>query len=137
MVPFKSEVSAMTDPMAQLESLGGHPPVDSLYQSVRERYDRLVSSLNKICRLKALFATADVLLCWTKKTRETLSEVVANKDRFGVEDHLATCKVPWGGAIYGCLCIVAMSFHSTYRTCNSPFQGKQLSLASSKMLLSV
>ena len=49
MVPFKSEVSAMTDPMAQLESLGGHPPVDGLYRSVKERYDRLVSSLNTLC----------------------------------------------------------------------------------------
>ena len=49
MAPFKSEVSAMTDPMAQLESLGGHPPVDGLYRSVKERYDWLVSTVDKKC----------------------------------------------------------------------------------------
>ena len=49
MVPFKCEVSAMTDLVANLKSLGGHPPVEELCWCVTERYDRLVSSLDKLC----------------------------------------------------------------------------------------
>ena len=49
MVPFKSKVSAMTDLVDHLKSLGGHPPVEELCRSVSERYDWLVSSLDKLC----------------------------------------------------------------------------------------
>ena len=53
----------------------------------------LFSAETLISRWKAFLANADTLLKWTKKTRDRLCEVVADKDSYGVEDHLATCKV--------------------------------------------
>lgn len=51
------------------------------------------STENLISRWKALLATAQALLEWTKEMKEKLSKVITDKDRFGVEDHLATCEV--------------------------------------------
>ena len=44
-------------------------------------------------RWKALLATAEALLHWTKETREKLSGEIADKDSYGVEDHLDSCEV--------------------------------------------
>lgn len=61
-VPFKSEVSTMTELVNHLKSLSGHPPVEELCQCVRERYDWLVSTLDvkytatqKCCRMAREF----------------------------------------------------------------------------------
>ena len=44
-------------------------------------------------RWKTLLANAQALISWAKEMREKLSEAIAGKDNFGVEDHLATCEV--------------------------------------------
>ena len=49
MVPFKSNVSVMANLVTHLKSLGGHPPVEELCRCVTERYNQLVSSLDKLC----------------------------------------------------------------------------------------
>ena len=49
MVPFKSKVSVMANLVARLKSEDGHPPVEELCRCVSERYNRLVSSLDRLC----------------------------------------------------------------------------------------
>jgi len=68
-VPFKSEVSAMTDLEAHLKSLGGHPPVVELCRCVTERYDWLVSSVDmkhtatqECCRMARDFEQSEGVL---------------------------------------------------------------------------
>lgn len=53
----------------------------------------LFSAETLISRWKSFLANADTLLKWTKKMRDRLCEVVADKDSPGVEDHLSSCKV--------------------------------------------
>ena len=48
MVPFKSKVSVMANLVTHLKSLGGHPPVEELCRCVTERYNQLVSSLDRL-----------------------------------------------------------------------------------------
>ena len=48
-------------------------------------------------RWKALLADAQALIHWANEMRKKLSEAIADKDNFGVEDHLATCMVRLGG----------------------------------------
>ena len=47
-VPFKSKVSVMANLVARLKSLGQHPPVEELCRCVTERYNQLVSSLDRL-----------------------------------------------------------------------------------------
>lgn len=44
-------------------------------------------------RWKALVANAQALIDWAEQMREKLSEAIADKANFGVEDHLAICEV--------------------------------------------
>ena len=47
-------------------------------------------------RWKALLANAQALINWASEMRKKLSEAIADKVNFGVEDHLATCEVRLG-----------------------------------------
>ena len=49
MVPFESEVSAMTELVDQLVRVEKHTPVEELCRCVRERYDWLVFSVARLC----------------------------------------------------------------------------------------
>ncbi len=49
MVPFKSKVSVMANLVARLKSEGGLSPVEEVCRCVTERYNQLVSSLDRLC----------------------------------------------------------------------------------------
>ena len=64
-----------------------------LLSNLKLYYTLYFSVVDLTGRWKALLANAQALISWAKETREKLSEVIADKDNFGVEDHLATCEV--------------------------------------------
>ena len=46
MSPFREEYDDMLKASEKLKTLGGHPPVDDLVESLKKRFDWLTSSLN-------------------------------------------------------------------------------------------
>ena len=57
-------------------------------------------------RWKALLANAQALIDWANEMRKKLSEAIADKDNFGVEDHLATCEVCLGALVWAYVCLI-------------------------------
>ena len=57
-------------------------------------------------RWKALLANAQALIVWANEMRKKLSEALADKDNFGVEDHLATCEVCLGALVRAYVCLI-------------------------------
>ena len=55
---------------------------------------------------KALLANAQALIVWANEMRKKLSEALADKDNFGVEDHLATCEVCLGALVRAYVCLI-------------------------------
>ena len=56
-------------------------------------------------RWKALLANAQALIDWANEMRKKLSVAIADKDNFGVEDHLATCEVCLGALVWVVICV--------------------------------
>ena len=57
-------------------------------------------------RWKALLANAQALIDWANEMKKKLSEAIADKVNFGVEDHLATCEVCLGALGWAYVCLI-------------------------------
>ena len=75
-VPFESEVSAMTELVAQLTHVEKHTPVEELCRCVRKRYDWLVFSVARLyvttqecCRIATEFEQGEGGIAMRKNER--------------------------------------------------------------------